>query len=1552
MVGLFSCDGVVVVEDPPAPEPAPLPSVSIVRTSTAVVPDSISWNPKGTGKEKLVCTGTNCTIQLPLGKDTAQLSLWKYGVRLGVMQVYMTSSTTPTVGAIVSKDDLANKLLTDFATLAKDKPDSVAKLGADARSRLVAYYAQRLLVGDSDVAGFPASIPAGLSTDQVDTALVQAAARSGKGWAAAASVGSGLDSTKVVTIAQDLVKNGQLKDGDLSTLQQPGKVTPPDPQGPVLDVTNGGDATVPNPSASWLVKASATPADDIDSIQVNNQRFAASKCSVWVDLSVGANPIKVSVLAKNGKRASESFTITRKGKSNDPILLPVPGTYERAQWVKIFDTTSGAVLEWSLDGSTWSLFKDSILVAVPETLQVRSSVPGRDPARMEAVYVIKNVEPVVFDPKAGSYAVGQTVNFRSSTSGVSYECSFQGGSWSGCSGRYTVQQSGMLRVRTSRPGMTSALDSADYRIHVQAVGSPVLSLVSGSYDGDQSVTISCAVSGCQLDWSTDSSVWTPYTAAVKVDRSLRLYARSAASGSTAITWADYSIALAPPKFDPEGGSFDKTFALNLIPARTGAVVMVSTDSSRWTVLDKPLQIASNTKVWAWDSVTGMARSQVVSAQYRIRTTAPRMEPAGGSFQEVQKVVVTDSTSGATILVSKDSTDWTEVSGPVTMDKSGRLWARATAPGMEPSVVVSADFSFSLSAPEFSPAAGTYSSARKVGIKAAAGAEIRYTLDGSDPTAASSRYSDSLSVAATTTLKAIALRDGWKTSSVATASYTITGGVAAPTFSPAAGTFSSAVKVALATATSGAEIRYTTDGTDPTSSSNLYADSIAVSASQTVKAIAMKSGWATSAVASASYTITGTVAQPTATKAAGTYTAPIWVKLSSTTDGAQIRYTLDGSVPDSSSTLFADSIQIDASKTLKAVAFKFGWAPSAVSSFAYTITGTVAQPTSSKAAGTYTAPIIVKLSSATDGAQIRYTLDGSVPDSSSTLYTDSIMIAASKTLKAAAFKSGWAPSAVASFAYTITGTVAQPTSSKAAGTYTAPILLKLSSATDGAQIRYTLDGSVPDSSSTLYTDSILISASKTVKAAAFKSGWASSTVATYAYTITGTVAQPTSSVAAGTYTAPIWVKLSSRTSGAEIRYTLDGTIPDANSALFADSVQITTSKVLRVRAFKFGWVSSTVSNFTYVITGTVAAPVITPASGTYSATQPVTITTTTMGAEIYYTTDGSAPNTTSTLYSGAFTVTTSTTVRAIALKATWAPSAVATSTITISLGRVAIPVIKLAAGSYAVPQSVSITCATSGAQIRYTTDGTAPTESSTLYSGPIAVSKTQVITAAGFRTNYTTSSTVSRSYTITDFSVPWKTGIAYGSVLDARDGQTYRTVKIGTQTWMAQALNYSANGTLGVCSGGNQAGCDKFGRLYTWSETRGISTHYDSTLRGGTDVGVAGICPADYHVPSLAEWKTLESEVDATKAQSGYILKATAGWSTTPGSDDYGFRGLPAGGYVIPTGYYAQGTANYLWSATESDEGTAYGPDLYDTQTGFASTWNNKYRSTTLRCIAD
>lgn len=160
------------------------------------------------------------------------------------------------------------------------------------------------------------------------------------------------------------------------------------------------------------------------------------------------------------------------------------------------------------------------------------------------------------------------------------------------------------------------------------------------------------------------------------------------------------------------------------------------------------------------------------------------------------------------------------------------------------------------APTFSPVAGTYYTAQTVSISdTTTGAVIYYTADGTTPTTSSTLYSSPISVPSTVTIEAIAAATDYSNSEVATATYTISAPpAAAPTFSPPAGTYTSAQTVTLAGTTQGATIYYTTNGTTPTTSSTVYSGPITVSSTETIEAIAAASGYSNSAVASATYTI--------------------------------------------------------------------------------------------------------------------------------------------------------------------------------------------------------------------------------------------------------------------------------------------------------------------------------------------------------------------------------------------------------------------------------------------------------------------------------------------------------------------------------------------------------------------------------------------------------------------------------------------------------------------------------------------------------------------------
>ncbi len=187
-------------------------------------------------------------------------------------------------------------------------------------------------------------------------------------------------------------------------------------------------------------------------------------------------------------------------------------------------------------------------------------------------------------------------------------------------------------------------------------------------------------------------------------------------------------------------------------------------------------------------------------------------------------------------------------------------------------------------------------------------------------------------------------------------------------------------------------------------------------------------------------------------------------------------------------------------------------------------------------------------------------------------------------------------------------------------------------------------------------------------------------------------------------------------------------------------------------------SASVSSSTPLYAST-PVPVISPASGVYATVQSVSITDSLSGAAIYYTTDGNTPSQSSTLYRGPFQALNSEIVEAIAVGSGYAPSAVATAVYTLTLPAANAPVIKLASGTYPSAQQVTITDSTPGSIIYFTTNGSIPSTSSTVYAGPVLVSSTETLVASAIAPGYSLSASVSAQYIIESSSASFIYSIA-------------------------------------------------------------------------------------------------------------------------------------------------------------------------------------------------
>ena len=194
---------------------------------------------------------------------------------------------------------------------------------------------------------------------------------------------------------------------------------------------------------------------------------------------------------------------------------------------------------------------------------------------------------------------------------------------------------------------------------------------------------------------------------------------------------------------------------------------------------------------------------------------------------------------------------------------------------------------------------------------------------------------------------------------------------------------------------------------------------------------------------------------------------------------------------------------------------------------------------------------------------------------------------------------------------------------------------------------------------------------------------------------------------------------------------------------------------------------------------------------------------------------------------------------------------------------------------------------------------------------------------------------------------------YGTLTDERDGQTYKTVKIGEQWWMAENLNYAYIGvpykyvldsnfvynsdSTSWCFNDSAEYCSKYGRLYSWSAAMDSSGIVPGNAANGCgyknycnlgNVKVRGVCPKGWHLPDSTEWFTLFTAVGG-KATAGMVLKSTEGWNDiidndgnkydSNGSDNFGFSALPAGRVRVSRFYDNEGIHANFWSSTEYNE---------------------------------
>jgi len=177
-------------------------------------------------------------------------------------------------------------------------------------------------------------------------------------------------------------------------------------------------------------------------------------------------------------------------------------------------------------------------------------------------------------------------------------------------------------------------------------------------------------------------------------------------------------------------------------------------------------------------------------------------------------------------------------------------------------------------------------------------------------------------------------------------------------------------------------------------------------------------------------------------------------------------------------------------------------------------------------------------------------------------------------------------------------------------------------------------------------------------------------------------------------------------------------------------------------------------------------------------------------------------------------------------------------------------------------------------------------------------------------------------------------IGSGTFVDKRDNKSYKFVKVNTQIWMAENLNYNANGSF--CYEKQNSNCETYGRLYSW----------ETAMEA---------CPPDWRLPSAEEWEILLKFLDPNCGQysepfcpkAGNKLKDTKGWKDYGGDNGngtniIGFSALPGGMGGAPDESSAGlGEAGFWWGSSQDDNGNGYVVMASNRDTGVFYEYNNK-----------
>ncbi len=845
-------------------------------------------------------------------------------------------------------------------------------------------------------------------------------------------------------------------------------------------------------------------------------------------------------------------------------------------------------------------------------------------------------------------------------------------------------------------------------VSTESVGKPTFSPEAGTYTDPQNVTINCATEDATIFYTTDGT--TPdffshiYSEPLNITETTTVKAIAVKAGfaDSEVATAEYAIVTPLTTMDEifdeataAGGTASEvaiTFNNWVVTGVAGANAYI-TDGTKGLII-----YGSGHGFTVGDQLTGTAACKVQLYQGSseltdLKTTTTGLTVTHGATVEPVVMTIDQITSGvytgAVITVNNvtydEATSLLSDNASNTIKPFNKLYSgmsftdgeeynvtglylqynatKEIMPRYSDDIVPVSTPATQVEKPTFSPEAGTYTEAQTVTISCATeNATIYYTVDGTTPDMNSTVYSEPLSITGTTTVKAFAVKDDMDDSEVATATYTIV--------TPQNGDFG-LVSSANDITTDGTYLLVCvsagTAATSTVSSSALQTASVAITDNviTTTYNAESKPYAVTIETAAGGYYIRLNngkyVNNASGTGiAAGETASSVWA-FNSYDGGMIVQNTSNSNRFIGGSTAAGTTYKAYAASNLGGEAnpvvmlFKKDLVPS---------TESVATPTFSPEAGTYTEAQTVTISCATENATIYYTVDGTTPDMNSTVYSEPLSITETTTVKAIAVKEGFIDSEVAEAEYVIStapvtggfnrllshndlarisdtvavmivdvnssralynanGSSAAPTAVPVtinndviAGNVDEALLWNVHKVTEGYIFTVKDDNTkwlystnsnngvrVGDNAANIWTVDIAdggyhgMKHNETNRYIGVYNNQDWRTYTTIHTNIKATqveffikgelpeqtqVTKPEFSIAAGTYTEPFDLSISCSTEGATIYYTTDGTTPDMNSTVYSEPLSITETTTVKAVAMKDGLDDSEVAEAKYII----------------------------------------------------------------------------------------------------------------------------------------------------------------------------------------------------------------------------------------------------------------------------------------------------------------------------------------------------------------------------------